>query len=197
MNEKIYNVLFICTGNSARSIMAEAILNQIGQGRFQAFSGGSQPIGHVNPRAIRLLQKFNYETSELRSKHWHEFTIQGAPQMDFVFTVCDKAAGEPCPVWPDQPIRGHWGVEDPAMLFAADDQLQKAFFDTYCLLKRRIELFCNLPIGKLDAMAIKHQLDSIGLVKSTTASAESLLISPRNPDHETFPYSNCCLQPWG
>lgn len=163
MTDKTYNVLFLCTGNSARSIMAEAILNQISDGRFRAFSGGSQPAGKVHPQAMCLLKRLNHRTSELRSKHWHEFTVNDAPRLDFVFTVCDKAAGEPCPIWPGQPMRAHWGLEDPALLYSSDENVQKLFFDTYCLLKRRIELFCNLPLEKLDAMAIKHQIDNIGI----------------------------------
>lgn len=167
-----YNVLFICTGNSARSIMAEAILNKIGEGRFRAFSGGSQPVGRVHPQALRVLQRLNHPTSELRSKHWYEFTAEAAPRLDFVFTVCDKAAGEPCPIWPSQPMSAHWGVEDPAMLYSSEENVQKLFFDTYCQLKRRIELFCNLPLEKLDAMAIKHQIDNIGLDQQTMSAIE-------------------------
>lgn len=163
MTKKTYQVLFICTGNSARSIMAEAILNQIGAGRFQAYSAGSQPIGQVHPLAIRVLKNFNHDTSALRSKNWHEFTADNAPRFDFVFTVCDKAAGEPCPVWPGQPMRAHWGVEDPAMFYASDLQMQKLFVDTYFLLKRRIELFYSLPLARLDAMVIQHNIDAIGL----------------------------------
>lgn len=163
MAEKLYNVLFICTGNSARSIMAEAILNQVDAYRFRGYSAGSHPAGKVHPRTIQLLKSLHHDTTELRSKHWHEFTADDAPWLDFVFTVCDKAAGEPCPIWPGQPMRAHWGVEDPAMLYSSDEIVQKLFFDTYCLLKRRIELFCNLPLEKLDAMAIRHQIDNIGL----------------------------------
>jgi arsenite-transporting ATPase len=164
MSEKVYNVLFICTLNSARSIIAEAILNRIGKGRFRAYSAGSHPLGQVNPYVINLLQSLDYPTAYLRSKDWHEFTAVDAPQLDFVFTVCDKAAGEPCPVWAGQPMRAHWGVEDPARWQATDAQRQKAFFDVYCLLKRRIDLFCSLPMDKLDAMAIKRRLDDIGAV---------------------------------
>jgi arsenate reductase len=120
-----------------------------------------------------LLKILNHDTSELRSKHWHEFTADDAPKFDFVFTVCDKAAGEPCPIWPGQPVRAHWGVEDPVMLYSSDENVQKLFFDTYLLLKRRIELFCNLPMAKLGAMAIKHHLDDIGLVTQATPMSDS------------------------
>lgn len=162
MTNKIYNVLFICTGNSARSIMAEALLNQIGGGRFRAYSAGSHPAGKVHPMVLKLLQSLHHDTTELRSKSWDIFTGTDAPRFDVVFTVCDKAAGEPCPAWPGQPMRAHWGVEDPAMLYADEERVQKLFFDTYLLLKRRIELFCSLPMGKLDAITLKHRLDDIG-----------------------------------
>lgn len=162
MADRIYHVLFVCTGNSARSIMAEAILNQVGQGRFLAFSGGSEPAGEIKPLALKLLQRLNHDTRDLRSKSWLEYAGDGAPKMDFVFTVCDKAAGEPCPIWPGQPMCAHWGVEDPSMLYGSEQRREKQFFDTYCLLKRRIELFCNLPIAKLDALALQRRLDVIG-----------------------------------
>ncbi|MCQ8127508.1 arsenate reductase ArsC [Methylomonas rivi] len=167
MTGKTYRVLFICTGNSARSIMAEAILNQIGGGRFRAYSAGSHPAGKVHPRALELLQGLYHDTAALRSKSWDEFTGTDAPRVDFVFTVCDKSAGEPCPVWPGQPMRAHWGVADPAMLYADEERMQKLFFDTYILLKRRIELFCNLPLHKLDAITLKHQLDELGATPSS------------------------------
>lgn len=162
MTNKTYRVLFICTGNSARSIMAEAILNQIGGGRFHAYSAGSHPSGKVHPMALKLLQYLHHNTSKLRSKSWDEFTGTDAPRFDFVFTVCDTAAGEPCPAWPGQPMRAHWGVADPTMLYADQERVQKLFFDTYFVLKRRIELFCNLPVDKLDAISLKHRLDAIG-----------------------------------
>lgn len=164
MAENVYNILFVCTWNSARSIIAEAILNRIGEGRFRAYSAGSQPLDQVNPHALALLQSLDYPTERLRSKDWQEFAATDAPPLDFVFTVCDKAAGEPCPVWAGQPIRAHWDVEDPARWYATDAQRQKAFFDVYCLLKRRIELFCSLPMDQLDAMAIKRRLDGIGAI---------------------------------
>ncbi|PPD30272.1 MAG: protein-tyrosine-phosphatase [Methylomonas sp.] len=162
MMNKTYPVLFICSGNSARSIMAEAILNQIGNDRFVAYSAGSHPAGKVHPMALQLLQGLYHDTTSLRSKSWDEFTGTDAPRFDFVFTVCDKAAGEPCPVWPGQPMRAHWGVADPALLYADQERVQKLFFDTYLSLKRRIELFCNLPVDKLDAITLKHRLDTIG-----------------------------------
>ncbi|MCQ8104896.1 arsenate reductase ArsC [Methylomonas sp. SURF-2] len=167
MTDKTYRVLFICTGNSARSIMAEAILNQIGGRRFRGYSAGSHPVGYVHPAALQLLNSLNHDTGELRSKDWREFTTEDAPSFDFVFTVCDKAAGEPCPVWPGQPMRAHWGVEDPAMLYADDERVQKLFFDTYLLLKRRIELFCNLPLHKLDAITLKNRVDELGATQSS------------------------------
>ena len=145
--------------------MAEAILNQMGNGYFRAFSAGSHPIGQVNPLAIQLLQSLNYDTVGLRSKHWDEFIAHGAPRFDFIFTVCDKAADEPCPVWPGQPMQAQWGVEDPVRFFRTVEEKQKAFFTTYLLLKRRLSLFCSLPIDKLDAMTIKRHIDDMGLVQ--------------------------------
>jgi arsenate reductase len=138
MTDKSYNVLFLCTGNSARSIIAEAIMNRIGQGRFKAFSAGSQPAGEVNPRTIRLLKTLNYDTSFARSKDWSEFAEQGAPEMDFVFTVCDNAAGEACPLWPGQPMTAHWGVPDPAAAEGSDAEIQLAFSEAYRMLNSRI-----------------------------------------------------------
>ncbi len=144
--------------------MAEAILNQMGNGWFRAFSAGSHPIGQVNPLAIQLLQSLNYDTVGLRSKHWDEFIAHGAPRFDFIFTVCDKTADEPCPVWPGQPMQAQWGTEDSVRFFRTVEEKQKAFFTTYLLLKRRLSLFCSLPIDKLDAMTIKRHIDDIGLV---------------------------------
>jgi arsenate reductase len=164
MSERIYSVLFLCTGNSARSILAESILNQpvVGQGRFHAFSAGSHPAGHVNPYAIELLQKNRIPVDGLRSKSWDEFAAPGAPQLDFVFTVCDKAAGEMCPVWPGQPMTAHWGVEDPAAVQGSEEDKRKAFFTAYNQLHRRISFFASLPLAKLQGIALKRQLDSIG-----------------------------------
>ena len=165
MNEKIINVLFLCTGNSARSILAEAILNGIGKGRFRAFSAGSHPAGKVNPYAIELLQQQSLGTSELRSKNWDEFAAAGAPHLDFVFTVCDNAAGELCPVWPDKPMTAHWGIADPAAVEGSDEAKRKAFAQAFILLQRRISLFASLPLDKLDALAIKREVDQIGALR--------------------------------
>ncbi len=162
MSDRVFNVLFLCTGNSARSILAEALLDHAGRGRFQAFSAGSHPAGRVNPYAIELLQKQGLAVSDLRSKNWDEFAVPEAPQLDFVFTVCDNAAGEVCPVWPGQPITAHWGIADPAAATGSDDDKRRAFSQAFTQLNRRISLFINLPLTKLDAMAIKRELDGIG-----------------------------------
>jgi len=165
MNERVFNVLFLCTGNSARSILAEAILNGIGKGRFRAFSAGSHPAGEVNPFAIELLQQQNLGVTGLRSKNWDEFAAAGTPQLDFVFTVCDNAAGEVCPIWPGQPMTAHWGIEDPAAIAGSDEVKRRAFSAAFKLLHRRISLFTGLPLAKLDAMAIKRELDQIGRLR--------------------------------
>ena len=157
-----YNVLFLCTGNSARSILAEAILNRIGKGKFVAWSAGSQPKGAVNPHALALLKRLDYPTGTLRSKSWDEFAQAGAPQMDFVFTVCDNAANEVCPAWPGQPMTAHWGIPDPAAVEGDNAKIDLAFRDAYQLLHRRIELFANLPVEKLDRLSLKRRLDEIG-----------------------------------
>lgn len=162
MTDRIYNVLFLCTGNSARSILAEAILAKEGKGRFRSFSAGSKPAGKVNPFAIDLLQKLGYETEGYRSKNWDEFAVPGAPAMDFVFTVCDNAAGEACPVWPGQPMTAHWGVPDPAAVEGSDTAKALAFADAYRQLSNRISIFVNLPLKSLDAMALKKRLVEIG-----------------------------------
>jgi arsenate reductase (thioredoxin) len=156
------NVLFLCTGNSARSILAESMLNTMGAGRFKAYSAGSHPTGRVNPFATELLQKNRLPTDGLRSKSWDEFAAVGAPRLDFVFTVCDDAAGEACPVWPGQPITAHWGVEDPAAVEGSDDEKRRAFFRAYNVLQNRIQLFLNLPLLKLDRLVLKQRLDEIG-----------------------------------
>jgi arsenate reductase len=156
------HVLFLCTGNSARSIMAEALLNSLGRGRFAAYSAGSHPTGRVNPYALELLQKNRLPTAELRSKSWEEFAAPSAPPLDFVFTVCDNAAGEMCPVWPGQPITAHWGVEDPAAAEGTDEERRKAFVRALTTLQRRIELFLSLPHGKLDRLTLKGRLEGIG-----------------------------------
>ncbi|HEX8980419.1 MAG TPA: arsenate reductase ArsC [Parasulfuritortus sp.] len=159
------NVLFLCTGNSARSIIAESILNFIGKGRFMAYSAGSHPAGQVNPFALELLVKNRLPVDGLRSKDWDEFAAPDAPEMDFVFTVCDKAAGEACPVWPGQPMTAHWGVPDPAEVQGDDEAKRKAFFQTWNYLYNRISLFANLPLDKLDTLTLKKRLQEIGQVK--------------------------------
>ena len=161
-----YSVLFLCTGNSARSILAEAYLNSAGRGRFVAYSAGSQPAGRVNPVALELLRKNRMSTEGLRSKNWDEFAQPGAPKMDFVFTVCDNAAGEVCPVWPGQPVSAHWGIEDPAAFQGADEDKRRAFLKAFTQLSARINLFLNLPLEKLDRMALKAKLDEIGKSRS-------------------------------
>ena len=167
MSDKIYNVLFLCTSNSARSILAEAILNEVGKGRFRAFSAGSQPAGQVNPIALELLQRNRISTEGLRSKDWNEFSAPDAPPLDFVFTVCDKAAGEACPVWPGQPMTAHWGVEDPVATVGSPDDVQRAFSQAFMLLHRRISLFTSLPLARLEGQALKRELDQIGQSAST------------------------------
>jgi arsenate reductase (thioredoxin) len=157
-----YNVLFLCTGNSARSIMAEAITNQKGRPTFVAYSAGSYPAGQVRPEALRQLEAARVPTARLRSKSWNEFTAPGAPQLDFVFTVCDNAAKEICPVWPGQPITAHWGVPDPAAVRGTDEQIEKAFRDAFLMLDRRISLFLALPLQALDKLAMKKEIDKIG-----------------------------------
>ena len=159
---KIYNVLFLCTGNSARSILAEALLNVKGKGRFKAYSAGSHPKGAVHPLALELLAKNRLPTEGLRSKNWDEFAQSGAPQLDFVFTVCDNAAGEVCPVWPGGPMTAHWGIPDPAAADGADDDKRKAFFTAWNQLNRRIALFAALPLDRLDRMALQRKLRDIG-----------------------------------
>ena len=156
------NVLFLCTGNSARSILAEAYLNSAGKGRFTAYSAGSYPAGKVNPFAIGLLEKNRLPTQGLRSKNWEEFAAPGAPKMDFVFTVCDAAAGEVCPIWPGQPITAHWGVADPAAVVGSDEAKRKAFLRAFTELSTRINLLLALPIEKLERTALKRKLDQIG-----------------------------------
>jgi len=167
-----YNVLFLCTGNSARSIIAEAILNREGRGRFKAFSAGSQPKGTVNPRTLDLLRKFNYDVATLRSKSWEEFARPGAPDLDFVFTVCDNAAGESCPLWPGQPITAHWGIPDPAAALGSEAEIALAFKDAYRMLNRRIELFLALPIEKLDRLVLTTRLKAIGRSEGATEKAQ-------------------------
>jgi len=162
MSEKIYNVLFLCTGNSARSILAEVQLNKLGHGTFKAYSAGSHPAGRVNPIAIDFLQSNGFPTEGLRSKSWDEFAVPGAPVMDYVLTVCDQAAGEQCPFWPGQPMSAHWGVPDPAAVEGSDEQKRRAFRDTATIMRNRIELFTSLPVASLDRMSLQSRLDDIG-----------------------------------
>ncbi len=162
MAEHVYNVLFLCTGNSARSIIAESILNRYGVGRFKAYSAGSHPKGAVHPYAIDLLRNLNYVTDGLRSKSWDEFAVPGAPKMDFVFTVCDDAAAEACPIWPGQPMTAHWGVPDPAAVEGSEAIKRAAFADTCRMLTNRISVFTSLPLKSLDRLALQKHLDDIG-----------------------------------
>lgn len=162
MTDKIYNVLFICTANSARSILAEGLMNHYGANRFKAYSAGSHPAGQVNPLALQVLEKAGIEIGGFRSKSCDEFSRDGAPELDFVFTVCDKAAGEVCAVWPGQPITAHWGVGDPAAVEGSDERKRQAMRDAASTLKRRIELFLSLPVAKLDAVALKKAVTDIG-----------------------------------
>ncbi|HEY1961492.1 MAG TPA: arsenate reductase ArsC [Rhizomicrobium sp.] len=162
--DRPYNVLFLCTGNSARSILAEAILNKMGKGKFIGYSAGSYPNGMVNPHALALLKRLDFPTERLRSKSWDEFVATGAPKIDFVFTVCDNAANEVCPIWPGQPMMAHWGVADPAAVDGNQAMIAEAFRETFRLLERRIELFAGLPVKSLDRLSLKRQLDEIGAI---------------------------------
>lgn len=162
MSDGVYNVLFLCTGNSARSIMAEAILNRDGQGRFRAFSAGSHPAGSVKPEALELLKKLNFKIEDFRSKDWAEFAEPGAPEMDFVFTVCDNAAKEACPVWPGQPMSAHWGLPDPAAVEGNETERRLAYSDAFRMLNNRISIFMNLPMSSLDRLSLQKKLDEIG-----------------------------------
>jgi protein-tyrosine-phosphatase len=164
-----FNVLFLCTGNSARSILAESITNRVGQGKLAAFSAGSKPKGTVHPEAVRLLQGLGYDTTGLRSKSWEEFSTPQAPPLDFVITVCDDAAGEICPVWPGRPIQAHWGIPDPAAVEGPDHVVALAFADAYRMLNNMISLFASLPAEKLDSIAMKQRMDEIGETRHTPA----------------------------
>ncbi|MBX6330073.1 MAG: arsenate reductase ArsC [Pseudolabrys sp.] len=168
MTDRVYNVLFLCTGNSARSILAESILAKDGAGRFRAFSAGSQPKGVVNPFALKVLRSFDYPAEGLRSKSWEEFARPDATVMDFVFTVCDNAAGEACPVWPGQPMTAHWGIEDPAAVEGPDIEKEKAFVSAFRYLRNRISVFTALPITSLDRMTLSSKLVEIGQLKGAT-----------------------------
>jgi len=162
VSDRVHNVLFLCTGNTARSVLAEAILNHLGRGRFRAYSAGSHPKGAVNPFALEELRQAGLPVEGLRSKSWDEFAASGAPSMDFVFTVCDNAANETCPVWPGHPVTAHWGVEDPAAVEGTDDERRRAFRKAATVLRRRIELFLSLSMEKLDRMAIQRKVIEIG-----------------------------------
>ena len=173
MTDRANNVLFLCTGNTARSILAESILRKQGAGRFNAFSAGSHPKGSVNPLAIKVLESFGYPTDGARSKPWDEFTGEGAPKLDFVFTVCDNAAGEVCPVWPGQPMTAHWGIEDPAALEGTDIEKERAFVLAFRYLRNRISIFNALPIKKLDRLALSAKLREIGETEGASIGAKA------------------------
>jgi arsenate reductase len=168
MNHPPFNVLFLCTGNSARSILAEAILNKLGEGRFRAYSAGSEPKGAVHPQTLRLLERLGHDTSTLRSKSWNEFAKPGAPALDFIFTVCDNAAGEACPVWPGKPATAHWGIPDPAEATGSDAEIAQAFADAYRMMSQRIGAFIALPIRSLDANSLQANLRDIGRMEGAT-----------------------------
>lgn len=170
MADRPFNALFLCTGNSARSIIAEAILNKLGQGKFRAYSAGSQPKGQVNPNTIQLLRGLGYDTSSFRSKSWSEFAKPGAPPLDFVFTVCDNAAGEACPVWPGQPMTAHWGIPDPAEARGSEAEIALAFKDAYRMLFQRIGIFTALPIRGLDKLSLQNKLREIGHMNTKWSS---------------------------
>jgi arsenate reductase len=165
MSERVYNALFLCTGNSARSILGEAILTKLGGDRFHAYSAGSHPRSAVNPQTLALLRRLQYPTEGLRAKSWDEFARPGAPALDFVFTVCDNAAAEVCPIWPGQPMSAHWGVPDPAAVQGSEEQIARAFMDAFLHLQRRISIFVNLPLAKLDRLSLQGRLDDIGKTK--------------------------------
>lgn len=171
MADKVYNVLFLCTGNSARSILAEAIMNRVGQGRFKAYSAGSQPKGEVHPYTLDLLRQMNFDTGFARSKDWDEFTLPGAPELDFVFTVCDNAANESCPVWPGQPMTAHWGVPDPAAAGGTEAEKRLAFSEAYRMLNARISIFTSLPLQSIDRLALQKRLDAIGRTSDMDGAA--------------------------
>jgi protein-tyrosine-phosphatase len=169
MPDRIYNVLFLCTGNSARSIIAEAILNREGRGNFRAFSAGSHPKGAPHPCTLDLLRKLNFDVTGFRSKSWNEFSGPDAPPLDFVFTVCDNAAGEACPYWPGQPMTAHWGIPDPAAATGSEAEMRLAFADTFRMLANRIGIFANLPLRSLDRMTLQARLNDIGQAKDSAA----------------------------
>lgn len=171
MADRVFNVLFLCTGNTARSIMAEVLLNAMGKGRFRAYSAGSHPKGRVHPLTLELIAKNRMSTADLRSKDWAEFAKPSAPPLDFVFTVCDNAAGEVCPVWPGQPMSAHWGIPDPAAVEGSEEEQRKAFFTAYSQLSIRISIFVNLPLARLDRLSLQEKLDEIGKIGTETPQA--------------------------
>lgn len=171
MSDRVYNVLFLCTHNSARSVIAECIMNRLGMGKFRGFSAGSAPRGAVHPYALDLLRRQNYDVGGLRSKSWDEFAAPGAPKLDFVFTVCDSAAAEVCPIWPGQPMTAHWGLPDPSAAQGTEAEKRFAFADTHRMLYQRIGIFVNLPLASLDTLALKQKLDEIGHTAATKTEA--------------------------
>ncbi len=175
MSDRVYNVLFLCTGNTARSILAEGILRQAGASHFNAFSAGSQPKGTVNPFALKTLAAYGYPIDGYRSKNWNEYAGPGAPKMDFVFTVCDSAAGEACPYWPGQPITAHWGIEDPAAVNGSDIEKERAFNQAFRFLRNRIQAFVSLPLKSIDHLALETRLNEIGRMDGSTATASKAL----------------------
>ena len=172
MTDRVFNVLFLCTGNTARSVLAEGILRRDGTGRFNAFSAGSRPKGVVNPIALKTLAAYGYPSDGYRSKSWDDFAVPGAPQMDFVFTVCDSTAGEACPVWPGRPMTAHWGIEDPAAVEGSDIDKERAFGEAFRFLRNRIAAFTALPMKSLDEMSLRNRLRAIGRMDGATAGAE-------------------------
>lgn len=173
MSERVYNVLFLCTGNSARSIFAEAIMNHVGQGRFKAYSAGSHPKGDVHPMTLEVLSSAGMATDGLRSKAWDEFAMPDAPQMDFVFTVCDNAAGETCPIWPGQPMTAHWGIEDPGAVIGPEFKQRAAFEDAMRYMRNRIGTFMSLPLSSIDRLALASSLRGIGAMDGSTSKSGS------------------------
>src|SRR5271165_4138000 len=173
MPARVYNVLFLCTGNSARSILAEVLIERWGNGQFKGYSAGSFPRGEINPFAVKLLDQLGMPTAHLRSKGWDEFAAPGAPAMDFVFTVCDQAAGEVCPLWPGQPVTAHWGIPDPAAEEGSEAERMLAYTDAYRVLERRIKLFLSLPLASLDRMTITRKVQEIGRLRSDAAEDQA------------------------
>ena len=174
MSDRIYNVLFLCTGNTARSVLAEGILRKDGAGRFNAYSAGSQPKGTINPFSLKVLGAYGYPTDGFRSKNWDEFAVSGAPVMDFIFTVCDSAAGETCPIWPGHPMTAHWGIPDPAAVEGTDIEKEAAFVTAFQQMRNRIEVFTALPLKKIDAMSLNAKLKEIGQLEGATSSKKDI-----------------------